>query len=1266
MNDQNLKLASKWIKGCLKSHPMCKAFQPQKPEWRPTRLVYVGSESQQPKLVLSDNGSASAPYIALSYCWGSGSNTMLTKEKLGGFQKEIPLESLPTTIQEAVSTTRNLGYEYIWVDALCIIQDFKQDWIAESSKMSDIYGSAVVTLAAAGNSNVNDSMFFRRDPRIIRPCVANIGDKQYQRVSYPWAIYPNQPERLLADAINESPLSRRAWALQELLLSPKTLVFGRKQMVWSCCTTEASETFPLGLDPKFATPLNEAASLLHLRQRLMKISKADELPSEFWSDFIPRFTKANLTVGSDTLVALQGLVERIIKKVDKSQDSAGMRPKLDYAAGLWRDRNFQRSLLWRTTTGSSRRPERYRAPSWSWASLDGEVESFEGFVTWVWNQKDVELAKIVDVCIKPRLSPSLSLTGQVTAGHIDMESYLRPCHLLKLPANELLSDEGQSEALIISSRQLAASPWLEHYQEGMKVHQFANSCTLDVPYEITGSEWIQVYCVPLQLGHRQTDRYEQSIWESYEGLVLQPLPGSLPDDKEQESEDEWSMAESVDEWVVLPTEIPTFRRIGTFTFDFHDENREARQDELLGPLIHDEDNVPHRKRELIRIVDLLLTPSGLVPISICRCKKNASSLVMHFIGAKAAVFALAFFHSCDALKVTILADTNRDGKVDNDDVAGKSTWTATKGAVILPNIGDTDSRCAKKWGPSKDILAEGEAYLDQCNDATDNILRNSKFLAPVKTLPLKGLSASAKGSIYVSDKTAASKVRVFAKKAGKWTYVAADYAFTAEELTAGLQIGIDARDVRRPNAWNGNAKVNFVVTNGKTKATDAVAVRVAPVLTHHHGQAAQRILSTGVNEPGSNIGQNGFVNDLKRNIADAGIKEPLFLFDNQDIWTQDFLEPGYATMPGPNGPVAIRIMIRSAQESRRSGRDVFHELRSSTVGAVQHPGDGDTIDSTGNLETIPPYTHNGKSFPAGRVIMGAWDGRQPLMIPFLKAQEVQDPVILDTSWLYVGHVDEFIQFLPARNKLGWVIMVADPIKGLDILKKASKAGHGKVKAVSRVLSAAEKEQAYCTPRQTIDEALQFSNLTVINQHAAKIIEANLNILKRETGITDADIHRVPQAFYYANPGWLCPGKHADGSNLDAVEPNKAASKAGINFGQKSTPGGPSSKAKSIVEAATPKSTLYRRATDEATKVVALYPDAVNGLVIGDSKVIAPNPWGPVINKKDIIAAAVSEVYASVGYNVTYQDDWFSHFLLQGDVHCGSNSWRAMDNKLSSY
>ncbi|CVL06899.1 related to tol protein [Fusarium mangiferae] len=588
MNDQNSQLALKWIKGCKRSHPICKEFQPRQTNWRPTRLIHVGSKTHQPRLVIP---SKAVPYIALSYCWGTDNTVTLTQATLIPFQNEIPPASLPNTIRDAITTARDLGYEYLWVDALCIIQDSKPDWIKESSKMGSIYGSAALTLAAAGGSSVQDSIFCRRDPRAVRPCVANIIQSSvYHRVSYPWAVYPHQPERLLFDTINESPLSRRAWALQELLVSPRTLVFGSKQMVWSCATTEASEAFPIGLDPKFSTVVNESASLSYLRQKLMRASKLEEEPSEFWNDFISRYTKARLTFSSDTLVALQGIVERIAEARRGSKKGVS---ELEYAAGLWRDDNFQQSLLWRPKAGSSpRRPDYYRAPSWSWASLDGEVDFFEQYIPWIWNGKKTQLARILDVCVEPQTGYSLSTTGQIKSGLIEMQCHLRECYLLKAPQSEDSSKHQDDDAYVIISsdeyKKISENFCFKSPAGGtQQAHKFANSCTIDLPEEIPSSQWVQIYCVPLQLGWCQTDRYEQAVWESYEGLIL------IQNDTEEEdpltSEGFCDLSQ-------------TFRRIGTFTFDLHDENREARENELLGPVVFDKEGNWERKRETVCII----------------------------------------------------------------------------------------------------------------------------------------------------------------------------------------------------------------------------------------------------------------------------------------------------------------------------------------------------------------------------------------------------------------------------------------------------------------------------------------------------------------------------------------------------------------------------------------------------------------------------------------------------------------------------------------
>ncbi|KAH7312730.1 hypothetical protein B0I35DRAFT_411414 [Stachybotrys elegans] len=596
--------------------------------------------------------------------------------------------------------------------------------------------------------------------------------------------------------------------------------------------------------------------------------------------------------------------------------------------------------------------------------------------------------------------------------------------------------------------------------------------------------------------------------------------------------------------------------------------------------------------------------------------------------------ALAISQCSVVFSATILADTNRDGVVDvtgDSDVEGKQTWTQDRGALFLPNIGDTDRRCSQALD-----AGTPDTQLDDCHDASDNVLRNPLYLAPVRTLADGSLSSTASGSINITDQTAAEFVRIFVKEQRGWTFVGPDHTFDAEALRGGLELGVDARDIRRPGGWDGRATLALTVTDGDNISVDTVAMRVAPVLTHHHLQQAERVFASfefGWDEE-SDLVHTQYMADLGAHAKEAGIAEPLHVFNQYDRWTQDFMEPGYASIPGPEGPVAIRISIRSAQP-RLAGRQVFTDLREDGVGAIQHPPTNysSTLESTGNVETIPPYTHNGTSFPAGRVIIGEWDGLRPTTYDFFVAQEVQMPLLLDTSWLYVGHVDEFLQFLPSDNERGWILMADDPMAGLAVLKKASAAGHGGVRAVSR------PDGLYCVSRSSIDEELAGEKFEEDQIMSKSRIDDNIQRIKEATGLTDEEIFRVP-ALFYREIQW--PEQGCNDPLRDSRTQHRPPQ--GLD----------------IVDAAGPRLLRVRRRQYTESPVIARWPGAINGVVLSDNYVLAPDPWGPIIDGRDILKEAVSAAYKEAGHTVNYMDDYFTHHLFGGEVHCGSNTWRKMD------
>ncbi|MFJ1870491.1 protein-arginine deiminase domain-containing protein [Streptomyces sp. KS_5] len=604
-----------------------------------------------------------------------------------------------------------------------------------------------------------------------------------------------------------------------------------------------------------------------------------------------------------------------------------------------------------------------------------------------------------------------------------------------------------------------------------------------------------------------------------------------------------------------------------------------------------------------------------------------------------------------AARVDLRADVNRDGQVDlsgSTDTTGEDTWSSGRGAVYLPNIDDDTKRCPVT-GPGGRPLSD--AKLAACNDASDtkvNGTADAADLARVRSVPMRGLPSGAKGSVKVT--TGAKQTRVYLKRAGSWVVITPQTSLSAAELRSGVEFGVEATDIiRDARKWDGRTVIRLTVTVGGRSTSDSVTLRVAPLLTHHHLQKTQQMMVTKLNRDADWSGLQGkFVTDLKKEAEKAGITRPLVTFDKyQDPWAQDFVEPAYVSMTGTSGRRHVmRVMLRSAQPDREAGRELFEKVRGRDIGVVQAfdasaPADW-SLNSMGNLETIPPYAHNGRSFPAGRIIMG-WrkdSGERPsaTMRTMLKSQGFQDPLLLDTSWLEVGHVDEFVQFLPADTPRGWRIGVADPEAGLKLLRDAKRAGHGSTK----MFSVPGLGGSPPLP-DTIDQALASRHLVSDNTMAAQRIAANLEILKRETGVTDDEIVRVPALYTRGSMARTEGGDDVRVPRLTRMGGNTPLPDEVKEHGQQRwlSRGGNDSAAAARATVATS----------------AYVPGAVNGILLSRDRYLAPRQWGPVIGGKDIFTQAVTAAYVKAGMKVSYIDDWYTYHLGMGEVHCGTNTLR---------
>ncbi|MFH0521368.1 protein-arginine deiminase domain-containing protein [Streptomyces sp. M41] len=602
-------------------------------------------------------------------------------------------------------------------------------------------------------------------------------------------------------------------------------------------------------------------------------------------------------------------------------------------------------------------------------------------------------------------------------------------------------------------------------------------------------------------------------------------------------------------------------------------------------------------------------------------------------------------------RADLRADVNRDGRVDvtaGSDATDEDTWSLSHGAVLLPNIDDDTKRCPVT-GPGGRPLSDAE--LAACNDASDTKVNGSADaadLARVRSVPIRRLPRGAKGSVKVT--AGAAYTRVFVKRAGDWIPITPQITLSAAELRSGVEFGVEATDViRDTRTWDGRTVIRLTVAARDRTTSDSVTLRVAPLLTHHHLQNAQQVMVTKLNSNEDWSGLQGkFVTDLKREAEKAGITRPLVAFDKYgDAWAQDFVEPAYVSMTGTDGrPRVIRVMLRSAQPGRAAGRELFEKLRGRDVAVVQAfdrsaPADW-SLNSMGNLETIPPYTRGEDSFPAGRIIMG-WrkdSGKRPsaTMRTLLKSQGLQDPLLLDTSWLEVGHVDEFVQFLPADTPRGWRIGVADPDAGLQLLRDAQSAGHGGTRMFSVPGLGGSPPL-----EETIDQALASRHLAADNAMAAQRIAANLEVLKGATGVTEQEIVRVPALYTRGSMARTDSGEDVHVPRLTRMGGGTPLPDGVKKNGQQRRLAG---------------DTHGSAAAARATVTTSAYvPGAVNGILLSRDRYLAPRQWGPVIGGKDIFTQAVTAAYARAGLKVSYIDDWYTYHLGMGEVHCGTNTLR---------
>ncbi|KAI0512607.1 heterokaryon incompatibility protein-domain-containing protein [Xylaria bambusicola] len=406
-SERAFEKARQWLKTCCNKHSTCPS---PKRSPLPTRVIDVSAET----LRLIDTraeGLKHGMYVTLSYCWGGPQPVTTTKATLQQNLRMIPSDELPQTIKDAITVTRALKVKYIWIDAICIVQDDPEDKSLEISRMTDIYNRSYVTISAGTASTCRDGFLQTRQL-----------EKTPIRLRAEFSRKKKGSVLLVIDPDRDEPIHKRGWTMQEHLLAPRLLMFGSLCMEFRCLSgneRDGGTVLPFDVQ-QHGMPVMEGrvASVLYSakyggvpdarRKNVLKLNtflyrtglmslalritgeqdQQQGILIEQWASIVEAYTQRSLGFLDDRLNAISG----IAKKMHRAELG-------EYLGGIF-SYALLPQLMWARAEGQLPLPrpsQGYRAPSWSWTSIDGQVN----FKNHMWSTLEVT-ANLMEFHIQPK------------------------------------------------------------------------------------------------------------------------------------------------------------------------------------------------------------------------------------------------------------------------------------------------------------------------------------------------------------------------------------------------------------------------------------------------------------------------------------------------------------------------------------------------------------------------------------------------------------------------------------------------------------------------------------------------------------------------------------------------------------------------------------------------------------------------------------------------------------------------------------------------
>lgn len=473
-SDESFSWVVQQINNCRDSHHQDCISYSSAPVF-PKRVVFVGTVTE-PALRLYESQGESDPYVCLSYCWGHRPFLRTLVNNIESHKISIEPSHLPSTINHAIDYTRRLGVQYIWIDSLCIIQDSLDDWREEAGKMASIFHNSFLVLSATRSTDAYGGLYasFPSDFETFAVRVDTETNQVLTSEGVDTETTSSKIETIYVRRgfshvqvgsssrwLNFTPLLptlSRGWIFQERFLSPRVLHFGPQELYFECLQDSACQCMHDNIDQRlgWTWERHDPRTQLDIRQQSPKAYYGPSLWQRMdhyglvitWHELVHDYTKLELTYEKDLFPAISGLArEMSIARAAAREADGDTAQGTEYFAGLWKD-SLVRDLCWQIDSSSQlnlalgstgnvttverikswqERPREWRAPTWSWGSVNASVKSVAGVCP---VEYFTPLCEVLDISCTAAGSDEM---GELTGGTLVLRGQVLPAKVIPSP-----------------------------------------------------------------------------------------------------------------------------------------------------------------------------------------------------------------------------------------------------------------------------------------------------------------------------------------------------------------------------------------------------------------------------------------------------------------------------------------------------------------------------------------------------------------------------------------------------------------------------------------------------------------------------------------------------------------------------------------------------------------------------------------------------------------------------------------------------------------